>query len=148
MERKGLCRSCRWTTSELPSSSRSMAWGFSLSFEASEGSSTGLLGGQEGAMAMTLDCPMAGHGRDACVSLEVLDADAYHYRNILQGRAPPVWPPPCPTGPPHPPPRGRRKPGGGEGESARGLPAGSSPTNLSRPLNPGGPFPRLASPDC
>jgi uncharacterized glyoxalase superfamily protein PhnB len=27
---------------------------------------------------LTLDCPMSGHGREACVSLEVEDADAYY----------------------------------------------------------------------
>jgi uncharacterized glyoxalase superfamily protein PhnB len=36
-----------------------------------------LLGVQRGGMKITLDCPMSGHGRDACVSLEVENADAY-----------------------------------------------------------------------
>jgi hypothetical protein len=27
---------------------------------------------------MTLDCPMQGHGRNACVALQVEDADAYY----------------------------------------------------------------------
>ena len=52
--------------------------GFSVSFEASEDGSTGLLGLRRGTIAMTFDCPMPGHGRDACVSLEELDADAYY----------------------------------------------------------------------
>ena len=30
-----------------------------------------------GGIAITLDCPMEGHGRNACVSLEVVDADQY-----------------------------------------------------------------------
>jgi len=29
-------------------------------------------------MWLTLDCPMSGHGREACVSLMVDDADAYY----------------------------------------------------------------------
>ena len=38
----------------------------------------GLLGVARGTMALTLDCPMAGHGREACVSLEVESADRYY----------------------------------------------------------------------
>jgi catechol 2,3-dioxygenase-like lactoylglutathione lyase family enzyme len=50
--------------------------GFSVTFEVSEDGRTGLLGVERGAIALTLDCPMDGHGRNACVSLEVDDADA------------------------------------------------------------------------
>jgi hypothetical protein len=36
------------------------------------------MGVRRGSIAITLDCPMSGHGRDACVSLEVEDADRYY----------------------------------------------------------------------
>ncbi len=52
--------------------------GFSVSFEASDDGRTGLLGVVRGGIAITLDCPMNGHGRQACVSLEVDSADAYY----------------------------------------------------------------------
>ena len=52
--------------------------GFRVTFEASDDGHTGLLGVERGTIALTLDCPMEGHGRRACVSLEVDDADAYY----------------------------------------------------------------------
>jgi len=52
--------------------------GFTLSFEVSEDGHEGLLGVERGDIHITLDCPMAGHGRAACVSLQVNDADAYY----------------------------------------------------------------------
>ena len=52
--------------------------GFQVSFEASEDGHTGLLGVERGTIQLTLDSPMDGHGRNACVSLEVDDADAYY----------------------------------------------------------------------
>jgi catechol 2,3-dioxygenase-like lactoylglutathione lyase family enzyme len=52
--------------------------GFSVRFEASEDGRTGLLGIARGSIAITLDCPMDGHGRQACVSLEVESADRYY----------------------------------------------------------------------
>lgn len=52
--------------------------GFGVAFEASEDGRTGLLGVRRGGIEITLDCPMAGHGRDACVSLRVDDTDRYH----------------------------------------------------------------------
>lgn len=52
--------------------------GFEVTFEATEDGHTGLLGVRRGTIALTLDCPMDGHGRNACVSLEVADVDAYH----------------------------------------------------------------------
>jgi catechol 2,3-dioxygenase-like lactoylglutathione lyase family enzyme len=51
--------------------------GFSVRFEASDDGRTGMLGVERGGIALTLDCPMAGHGREACVALEVQNADAY-----------------------------------------------------------------------
>ena len=44
--------------------------GFRVTFEASADGRTG------GTIELTLDCPMNGHGRNACVSLHVTDADA------------------------------------------------------------------------
>ncbi len=52
--------------------------GFRVTFEASADGRTGLLGLQRGTIELTLDCPMEGHGRNACVSLRVSDADAYY----------------------------------------------------------------------
>lgn len=51
--------------------------GFQVTFEASGDGREGLLGLQRGGIRLTLDCPMAGHGRRTCVALEVDDADAY-----------------------------------------------------------------------
>ena len=52
--------------------------GFRVAFEASEDGRTGLLGLERGPIRLTLDSPMHGHGRNACVSLEVNDADTYY----------------------------------------------------------------------
>jgi catechol 2,3-dioxygenase-like lactoylglutathione lyase family enzyme len=52
--------------------------GFRVAFEACHDGRTGLLGVERGGMRLTLDCPMDGHGRNACVSLEVNDVDAYY----------------------------------------------------------------------
>lgn len=49
--------------------------GFRVMFEASADGRNGLLGLQRGTIELTLDCPMAGHGRNACVSLHVTDAE-------------------------------------------------------------------------
>jgi len=52
--------------------------GFRVTFEVSEDGRTGLLGLARGTIELTLDCPMDGHGREACVSFYVEDADAYY----------------------------------------------------------------------
>jgi uncharacterized glyoxalase superfamily protein PhnB len=52
--------------------------GFGVRFEATEDGTRGLLGVDRGTISLTLDCPMTGHGREACVSLQVDDADAYY----------------------------------------------------------------------
>ena len=54
------------------------ALGFEVTFEASDDGHTGLLGVKRGTIQLTLDCPMAGHGREACVSLCVESADQYY----------------------------------------------------------------------
>ena len=50
--------------------------GFTLLFEASADGRSGLLGLARGTIRLTIDSPMAGDGRHACVALEVADADA------------------------------------------------------------------------
>lgn len=52
--------------------------GFQVTFEASEDGHTGLLGLERGGIQITLDCPMDGHGRHACISILVKDVDACH----------------------------------------------------------------------
>jgi catechol 2,3-dioxygenase-like lactoylglutathione lyase family enzyme len=52
--------------------------GFQVVFEATEDGRNGLLGLERGSLCLTIDCPMAGHGREACVSLYVASADAYY----------------------------------------------------------------------
>jgi catechol 2,3-dioxygenase-like lactoylglutathione lyase family enzyme len=52
--------------------------GFHVTWEASSDGHTGLLGLERGGLQLTIDCPMSGHGRNACVSLLVDDVDAYY----------------------------------------------------------------------
>lgn len=52
--------------------------GFTVLFEASDDGVNGLIGLSRGAIQITVDSPMQGHGREACVGLEVEDADAYY----------------------------------------------------------------------
>jgi catechol 2,3-dioxygenase-like lactoylglutathione lyase family enzyme len=54
------------------------ALGFEAAFEWTDDGRTGLLGVRRGTMTLTLDCPMSGHGRNACVSLHVHSADEYY----------------------------------------------------------------------
>lgn len=65
--------------------------GFDVRFEATEDGTSGLLGVDRGTISLTLDCPMFGHGREACVSLQVEDADAYYgeWRNKVEIRRAP-----------------------------------------------------------
>lgn len=67
--------------------------GFAVRFQASDDGRTGLLGLERGGICLTLDAPMEGHGRAACVSLEVEDADAYYAewrRAQVEIRTPPA----------------------------------------------------------
>jgi catechol 2,3-dioxygenase-like lactoylglutathione lyase family enzyme len=66
--------------------------GFKVRFEATEDGKNGIMGVERGTICITLDSPMSGHGRDACVSLEVEDADAYYdeWRERVAIRRPPV----------------------------------------------------------
>jgi uncharacterized glyoxalase superfamily protein PhnB len=52
--------------------------GFEILFEVTDDGRTGLLGVERGSICLTIDIPMSGHGREACVSLQVHDADAYY----------------------------------------------------------------------
>ncbi len=52
--------------------------GFRVTSEASDDGRSGLLSVERGAIQITLDSPMSGHGRNACVALQVDDADAYY----------------------------------------------------------------------
>lgn len=52
--------------------------GFTVRFEATDDGITGLLGLARGSIWLTIDAPMDGHGRKACVSLQVDDADRYY----------------------------------------------------------------------
>jgi uncharacterized glyoxalase superfamily protein PhnB len=65
--------------------------GFRVTFEATEDGRNGLLGLERGGIALTIDCPMSGHGREACVSLQVESADAYYdeWRERIAIRRPP-----------------------------------------------------------
>ena len=65
--------------------------GFRVTFEASDDGRTGLLGLERGTIRITIDCPMPGHGRDACVAFEVESADACYeeWRDRVEIRRPP-----------------------------------------------------------
>lgn len=65
--------------------------GFDLLFEWSADGVSGIIGVGRGQIQITLDSPMEGHGRHACVSLEVASADAYYeeWREQVEIDAPP-----------------------------------------------------------
>ena len=64
--------------------------GFQITFEVIDGK-TGMIGVKRGSMEITIDAPMSGHGRQACVSLRVNDADAYYreWRERVEIKSPP-----------------------------------------------------------
>lgn len=68
--------------------------GFALSWEnpSDDDEQAGMIGVQRGGMVITIDCPMSGHGRQACVSLDVHDADAYYneWKDKVEITRPPV----------------------------------------------------------
>lgn len=57
--------------------------GFRVTFEESD-ARHGIMGVERGTISITIDAPMSGHGREACVSLHVSDADRY-YREWREG---------------------------------------------------------------
>ena len=65
--------------------------GFTVRFEATDDGRTGLLGVARGSIWLTIDAPMSGHGRQACASLLVDDADRYfaEWRDRVEIRAAP-----------------------------------------------------------
>jgi uncharacterized glyoxalase superfamily protein PhnB len=65
--------------------------GFQLTFETESDGTRGMIGVKRGSMEITIDAPMEGHGRQACVSLRVNDADAYYeeWRHKVQVKRPP-----------------------------------------------------------
>jgi catechol 2,3-dioxygenase-like lactoylglutathione lyase family enzyme len=52
--------------------------GFTVQFEASADGVSGIMGLERGTIELTIDCPMSGHGRNACASLRVKNADTYY----------------------------------------------------------------------
>src|SRR5688572_12056141 len=52
--------------------------GFVVAWEHTADGKDGLVGLVRGTIELTIDCPMSGHGRAACVSLRVNNADAYY----------------------------------------------------------------------
>ena len=52
--------------------------GFNIRYEWSGDGKSGIIGLERGTIYLTLDSPMSGHGREACLGLEVSDADAYY----------------------------------------------------------------------
>lgn len=52
--------------------------GFDVDFEFTGDDGSGMIGLRRGSMRITLDSPMDGHGRNACVALHVDDADRYY----------------------------------------------------------------------
>jgi catechol 2,3-dioxygenase-like lactoylglutathione lyase family enzyme len=54
------------------------ALGFRVTFDTSDGGHEGLIGLVRGGLELRIDAPMTGHGRGACVAIEVGDADALY----------------------------------------------------------------------
>lgn len=65
--------------------------GFTVLWEATEDGRNGIMGIAKGSIELTIDCPMSGHGRDACASLRVNSADAYYdaWRSKVEIKRPP-----------------------------------------------------------
>ena len=65
--------------------------GFNVRFEASDDGKSGIMGLERGTIYLTIDAPMTGHGREACVSLQVENADDYYqeWRDRVAIRRPP-----------------------------------------------------------
>ena len=68
------------------------ALGFTVRFEATDDGINGLLGVERDGMELTIDCPMPGHGRHACVSLRVNNADAWYeeWKHVVAMGRPPI----------------------------------------------------------
>jgi catechol 2,3-dioxygenase-like lactoylglutathione lyase family enzyme len=66
--------------------------GFIVVYEATEDGRNGIMGLERGTIELTIDCPMSGHGRNACASLRVNSADEYYeeWRHKVAIRRPPM----------------------------------------------------------
>lgn len=66
--------------------------GFEVEFEATDDGRNGIMGLKRGTIELTIDCPMSGHGRNACASLRVNSADAYYseWQAKVEIRRPPM----------------------------------------------------------
>ena len=66
--------------------------GFTVQFEATDDGKEGIIGVERGTIELTIDCPMFGHGRNACASLRVNSADEYYeeWQPKVEIRRPPV----------------------------------------------------------
>jgi catechol 2,3-dioxygenase-like lactoylglutathione lyase family enzyme len=66
--------------------------GFTVQYEATEDGKNGIMGVKRGTIELTIDCPMSGHGRNACASLIVNSADAYYeeWRDKVAIKRPPM----------------------------------------------------------
>src|SRR5262249_14415878 len=69
---------------------------FRVTFEASDDGRSGLLGIERGTIQLTLDSPMEGQGRKACVAFQVEDVDAYYREwsakvDVLRAPKDEVW---------------------------------------------------------
>jgi catechol 2,3-dioxygenase-like lactoylglutathione lyase family enzyme len=66
--------------------------GFTIRFEATRDGKSGIMGLERGTIELTIDCPMSGHGRNACASLLVNSADEYYeaWRQKVEFGRPPI----------------------------------------------------------
>lgn len=66
--------------------------GFKVVFEATDDGHTGIIGLERDGMRINVDAPMDGHGRQACVSLEVDEFDALYaeWSSRLDALRPPI----------------------------------------------------------
>ena len=66
--------------------------GFQVQYEATEDGRNGIMGLERGTIELTIDCPMDGHGRNACASLRVNSADALYaeWREKVEMKRPPM----------------------------------------------------------
>jgi len=62
--------------------------GFSVQYFASGDGHSGIMGLARGTIELTIDCPMPGHGRGACASLRVRDADALYHEWLGKAEMP------------------------------------------------------------
>ena len=66
--------------------------GFRVQFESTDDGRDGIMGLERGSIELTIDCPMSGHGRNACASLRVNDVDALYdeWRGKVDMKRPPM----------------------------------------------------------